>query len=71
MVSARRSRSILHLVSSGADETLKLWDVETGRAIRSLSPGGGDVAYSGDGQQLAMLFVKLTVWPLAPGVAAK
>jgi hypothetical protein len=44
------------LVSGSLDETVKIWDVETGRELRTLKPDFGavaSVAYSADGRYIA------------------
>lgn len=44
-----------YLASGSGDKTIKLWDVETGREIRTMATGTGftSVAFSPDGQVLA------------------
>jgi WD40 repeat protein/serine/threonine protein kinase len=61
------------LVSAGADQTIRVWDADTGREIRTLaaraSTRRGRLVLSPDGRRLALAGVgrTVTVWDLATG----
>jgi WD40 repeat protein/DNA-binding SARP family transcriptional activator len=60
------------LASSGADNTVKVWDAATGELVRSLSGEAGDiafdVAFSPDGRLLAAPFTsQVLVWDTTSG----
>ena len=58
------------LVSGGEDSTIKLWDVATGRELRTLTGQGkpvSSVAFSRDGRMIASGITDIKLWDVATG----
>jgi WD40 repeat protein len=61
------------VASGGDDGTARLWDLETGRQIRQLTPyakrpyGFSDLCFSPDGKRLATGGTEITIWDCATG----
>jgi len=54
------------IATTSRDGTAKLWEVATGREVRTF-PGGGCLALSPDGHQLAIATDVITIWDTSSG----
>lgn len=69
----RRDRRRAQAISASIDRTLKVWDLETGRALRTLTghkAGVWGVAVTPDGRSAVFMDHTLKVWDLVTGGAA-